>query len=232
MKNFRPDREDLLSEMARLGITSAIVRHQSTYDAGPIIGNEAVLDATDDDDALLPACFVTPDGFEPDFDPVKAVDEMLQQGVRVCWMDPKAEHFSLLPWCSGRLYEILQSRRVPLIMDYQMVEADDLDIILSHYPDLRMILVGVPRLGRNRFVYPLLRRHRHLYICLNQTYSVHCGIEDLCKTFGPDRCVFGMGYPYAESGAAITGLNYASICDETRETIAYRTIERLLKDVK
>ena len=39
MKNCEPDRDDLLSKMARLGITTAIVRHQSTFDTGPIIAN-------------------------------------------------------------------------------------------------------------------------------------------------------------------------------------------------
>ena len=232
MENCEPDRDDLLSEMARLGITTAIVRHQSTFDTGPIIGNQAVLDATSDSDALVPACFVTPDGFEPDFDPAETVDAMLQKGVQVCWTDPQAEHFSPRPWCSGPLYEVIESRRVPLLMDYQAVNADDLDSILNNFPDLRLILVGVPRLGRNRLVYPLLRRHSNLYMCLSHTYSVHCGVEDLCTTFGHGRWVFGMGYPQAEGGAAITGLSYASICAEAKQAIAYQTIERLLKDVR
>ena len=83
MENCEPGRDDLLSEMVRLGITTAIVRHQSTFDTGPIIGNQAVLDATSDSDALVPACFVTPDGFEPDFDPAETADAMLQKGVQV-----------------------------------------------------------------------------------------------------------------------------------------------------
>ena len=191
-----------------------------------------MLDAASDSDALVSACFVTPDGFEPDFDPAETVDAMLQKGVQVCWTDPQAEHFRPRPWCSGPLYEVLGSRRVPLLMDYQTVNADDLDSILKNFPDLRLILVGVPRLGRNRLVYPLIRRHSNLYMCLSHTYSVHCGVEDLCNTFGHGRWVFGMGYPQAEGGAAITGLSYASICAEAKQAIAYQTIERLLRDVR
>ena len=231
-ENYCPDRADLLTEMKRLGIESAIVRHQSAHECGPVAGNRVILEELQDCDQLMPAWFVTPDGFEPDFDPAKTVEEMIQVGVRVCWTDPEAETFSLLPWCSGLLYEILQQRRVPLLLDYSKVKPDDLDVIMNDFPGLCLILLKVPRLGRNRMVYPLLQRHPSLWLCLSHTYSLHCGIEDLCKKFGTERWVFGMGYPEAEGGSAITGLSYADISDDAREAIAHGNIERLLAEVK
>ena len=90
----------------------------------------------------------------------------------------------------------------------------------------------MPRLGRNRLIYPLLQRHPNLMICLSYTYSVHQGVEDLCRTFGHERWVFGMGYPTAETGASLTGLTYAAIPDEAKEAIAHGNIERLLAEVR
>ena len=37
-EGYRPDRADLISEMKRLGIESAIVRHQAAHECGPVAG--------------------------------------------------------------------------------------------------------------------------------------------------------------------------------------------------
>lgn len=36
---------------------------------------------------------------------------------------------------------------------------------------------------RSRLIYPLLKRHDSLLLCLNHTYSAVGGLEDLCNTF-------------------------------------------------
>jgi predicted TIM-barrel fold metal-dependent hydrolase len=155
---------------------------------------------------------------------------LVSYGSPLCWYDPKAELFSVRPWCSGTLYGVLQERHVPLLIDYFTVSPDDLDVVLSQFPGLRVILLNAPRQGRNRMLYPLLQRHSGLYLCLSHTYSVHRGYEDLCKTFGPDRWVFGMGYPKAEPGAALAGLTFADISDEAKQCIAYKNLEALMED--
>ncbi|MBI3986081.1 MAG: amidohydrolase family protein [Lentisphaerae bacterium] len=225
-------RADLLSEMRRLGIRKAMVRHAAALDCGPCPGNLTLVKETRGQGPLLPVWFLTPDGTEPDFCPDSAVTAMLKSGARAAWTEPDAEGFSLLPWCSGALYEALQARRVPLFLDYLKIKADDLDRVLSDFPGLRLILLNAPRLGRNRLLYPLLRRHPQLHLCLNHTYSVFRGIEDLCRLFGSERWLFGMGYPSADGGAAMAAVMYADIPDAAREAIAHGTLERLLKEVK
>lgn len=231
-EDYRPDRADLLAEMARLGVTGAIVRHRKAYEAGPVPGNRALWDEVRGYAELLPAPFVTPDGEEPAFDPAVAIAQMRVAGAKVCWTDPRAEEFSLLPWCSGPLYEVLAARRMPLLLEYDKTSADELFVILENFPELRLILLNVPRLGRNRLIYPLLQRFSNLWLCLSHTYSVHQGIEDLVRVFGPYRWVFGLGYPQAEGGAAIAGLTYARLSSEAQEAIAYGNIERLLGEVQ
>lgn len=230
-ETYRPDRADLLSEMARLGVDRAIVRHQAALEGGPLIGNNIILEEVKDCTQLLASWFVTPDGFEPDFDPAKMIRQMIQAKVRICWTDPEAETFSPRPWCAGPLYEALQERRAPLLLDYSKVKPDDLAVILNDFPGLRLILLNAPRLGRNRLIYPLLKRHANLWLCLSHSYSVHEGIEDLCRNFGDERWVFGLGYPAAEGGAALAGLSYANIADKAKTAIAHGNIERLLAEV-
>lgn len=230
----RPDKADLLSEMARVSIESAIVRHRGALEFGPFDANKVILDELSDADNLLPSWFLTPDGFEPEFDIAKTVSEMIDAGVKICWTNPSAEAacFSILPWCSGPLYEALQAKQIPLLLDYETVTADELNTVLTDFGALRVILINADREGRNRRLYPLLKAHRNLYLCLSHSYSVHLGTEDLCQIFGIDRWVFGMGYPEAEVGAAVAGLMYTDIDDEAKEAIAYGNIERLLGEVK
>lgn len=225
------DKDDLLSEMVRLGISSSIIRHQAALDCGPVIGNELLLKEVKDSENLHGAMFVCPDGFEPDFDVDRMIDQMIESGIRICWTDAQAEEFSLLPWCCGKLYEVLSCRNIPLMIDSEKISLNDVNTILENFPKLSLILLNVPRLGRNRSLYALLSRHPNLLLCLSHTYSVHLGLEDLCKTFGEERWVFGVGYPLAEGGAAFAGLSYADITDSAREAIAYKTIESLLERV-
>jgi hypothetical protein len=232
LQGLHPDKADLLAEMKRLDIQASVVRHQLALDAGPVAGNRAMLEALTPGDALIGAWFVTPDGVEPDFDPAAMLERMVSAGILVAWTDPQAELFSLLPWCSGPLYQELQLRQIPLLIDYPTLNLDHLDSVLSEFPQLRIILLNVSRLGRSRLLYPLLRRHPNLMLCLNPYYCIHKGIESLCTTFGSQRWVFGAGYPLAEGGAAITGLMYADITEPQRCDIAYRNMERLLSEVK
>jgi len=232
LEGLNPDKADLLAEMKRLKIDAALVRHQTARDAGPVAGNLAIMEDIGDATSLLGTWFVTPDGLEPDFDLARVLDDMQAAGVGVAWTESQEQQFSLLPWCSGELYEALAARQIPLLLEPEKLQYDDLHIVLSDFPRLRVILTPSTRvIGRHRMLYPLLRRHENLMVCLNQAYCVHRGIEDLCHQFGSHRWVFGMGYPQSEGGAAVTGLMYAEITDEQRFDIGYRNIERLLSEV-
>lgn len=228
----RSDRADLLAEIARLEIGRAVVRHRGAIDCGPITGNLLVAEETAGHDLLLPCPMVTPDGEEPDFKIGATIDRLIGTGARSCWIDPDLETFSLQPWCAGALYDVLSQRRMPLLLNYRPERMDDLDAVLGAYPELMLILLEAPRLGRNRMIYPLLERHANLVLCLSHSYSVVDGIEDLCRTFGHERWVFGTGYPDAESGAAVAGLAYAEVSDEARSAIGSGNLERLLARVQ
>ncbi len=226
----RPTVDDLLKEMARLNISAAIVRHRACFDNGPFFGNEVLLEEIAGHASLIPAWVFTPDGCEPDFDPRRLLVEMLSRGVRVAWMYPKEHYYSPRPWCAGPMYAALQAARVPLLVEYDQVSADDLHEICAAYPELRLVLLNAPRLGRNRLLYPLLDLHPNLHLCFGPLYSVHEGIADLCRRYGARRWVFGMGYPNAEGGAGVTGLLYAGLSEVDCRAIAHENIERLLSE--
>ncbi len=228
--NYVPDVGDLESEMARLHIDASVVRHRACLDTAPYIGNDILMAEIADHPNLIPSWFITPDGREPDWDPRVIVEKMLTAGVRLAWLDPEAEMMSLQPWCSGKLYDVLQERRVPLLLNYAKVKADDLHIILQGYPRLPIVMINVARLGRNRLLEPLLAQHSQLYLTFGPSFSVHGYYRDLCNRYGPYRWVFGDNYPEFEGGAGITGLTYSGLNADEMAQVAHGNIERLLAE--
>jgi hypothetical protein len=231
LATLRPTMDDLLSEMARLNIHSAIVRHRACIDNAPYFGNQSLIEDIRGRANLLPAWVLTPDGCEPEFDIQLTVRRMISSGIKVAWIYPTEHLFSVRPWCSAALYEALQEARVPLLLEHDQVTPDDIHEICAAYPLLRMILLNVPRLGRNRVIYPLLEQHLNLSLCFSPSLSVHQGFAHLCQRFGRERWVFGLGYPNAEGGSAITGLLYAGLPEQTVHAIAHENIERMLAEV-
>jgi hypothetical protein len=227
----RPTADDLLSEMARLDIAAAVVRHRACMDNDPYFGNRALMEDLHGRAGLIPAWCLTPDGEGPRFDVARDVRDMLDAGVKMAWIFPKEQFYSPRPWCAGRLYAALQAARVPLLADYDQLGADDIHEVCSAFPQLRLVLLNVPRLGRNRLVYPLLELHPNLRLCFNQALSVHEGFRDLVARFGIRRWLFGMGYPGAEGGSSITGLLYAGLDEAALRAIGHENLERLLGEV-
>lgn len=228
---YRPDVADLKAELARLEITSAIVRHRQCLENFPYAGNASLVREIAGEPYLLPAFCLTPDGAPEDFNLESALAAILAQGGRVGWISPKEHMFSPRPWCSGQLYATCSEVRLPLLLEYPQATPDELDEILTAYPQLRVILLRVPRLGRHRLLYALLERHANLHLCLSSTYSVHEGLPELVNTFGDARFVWGSAYPEAEGGASVTLLTYAGISETARAAIAHGNIGRLMQEV-
>ena len=231
LEGCRPTVDDLCSEMARLHIDAAIVRHRACIDNAPYFGNQVLVEEITGRTNLLPAWVLTPDGCEPEFDIELSVRLMLAQGVRIAWMHPKEHLFSARPWCSGRMYTAIQEARLPLMVEYDQLTADEIHDICSTFPQMRLLLLNSPRLGRNRLLYPLLEQHPYLSLCFGPLLSVHGGFNDLCQRFGNERWVFGSGYPTAEGGAALAGLFYAGLPESALHAIASENIERWLAEV-
>ena len=121
---------------------------------------------------------------------------------------------------------------MPLLLPYGTLTPDTLHKVLSAFPHLPVILLEVPRLGRNHSLYRLMALHDNLVLCVSALYGVHLGLEDLCRNFGDQRLVFGSGYPICEGGASITALTYANLQDDTKEAIAHRNLWRILQEVQ
>lgn len=228
---LRPDVADLQSELARLQISAAIVRHRQCLENFPHWGNAVLAREIAGQPNLISAVCLTPDGAPEDFACERTFARALAAGMRVGWISPKEHMYSPRPWCTGPLYAACVAARLPLLLDYRQVSLDEVDEIMTAHPALRLVLLQVPRLGRHRALYALLGRHPGLHLCVSSAYSVHEGLPELVDKFGHARFVWGSNYPEAEGGASITLLTYANISDAAKSALAHGNIERLLAEV-
>lgn len=234
LPDVEPSLCDLRTEMQRLDIERALVRHRACIEADSETGNAILMEEIAGQEGLVPAWHVLPGGLEGEFDPAALVERLLRLGVRAAWttLAGRSAPFVLDAWCAGPLLGALQEHRVPLLLPYREVPPAMLKTVLAEFPQLPVILFGVPRLGRNPILYPLLGQHRNLSLCLSGIYGVHLGLEDLYKRFGADQIIFGSGYPHCEGGASVAALTYADLPDEAKAAIAYGNLERLLGEVQ
>lgn len=231
-ERFRPDADDLDRELARLQISGAVVRHRQCIESFPYLGNETLgREAAARPDWIAAVC-LTPDGAPDDYSLAATMSGELARGMRIAWMSPREHMFSPRPWCSGALYAACVEARLPLMVDYRSLTLDDVDEIMTAWPQLRLVILYAPRLGRHRSLYALLARHPALHLCLSSAYSVHEGLPDVVARFGHDRFVWGNAYPEAESGASVALLTYAPLAGESKAAIAHGNIERLIAEVQ
>lgn len=228
--NPRPENDlttdQLLDEMAFLGIARALATHALAVEYDSLIGNERLLEITKENPSLQP-CFVVqphPIGKFPKGD---ALIEYLQKGgARAVRLYPKKHSFGLEQQADGDLLFPLEEAEIPVLLDLEQTSLDQVDAVLKRHPSLNLILI---RVGYriDQWLFPLLQKHPKLHIDLS-LYPVHRGIETIVETFGAGRMIFSSGLPVWNGGAAISHIQYAKIPAEARDQIAFQNLENQL----
>jgi hypothetical protein len=218
--------------MQRLNIAKAIVRNNDCLITEPYFCNDILMKNIALSDDMIPAWFLTPDGRNPDYSITDVIKDMLNRKVRLAWTDPLAGKYTLQSWCCEEMLDALQQHLIPLLISVKGVNLSDLHNVMTDFPRLRVILIDLPRTGRNVMIEALLKAHMKLNLCFSPSFSVHGGYKDLCSRYGEHRWIWGMGYPVSEGGAAITGLVYSGLTKQQLDAVAYGNIERLLSEVK
>lgn len=231
--------ETLLAEMDRLGVERASVYHILAREYDPETGNARLSGELAGESRLDPVWVVMPDhtGEAP---PAHAlVTSMIGSGVRLARMfpaeAPDSHRYSVAEWCAGELLGALEERRIPLLLDFGLFRRaappwPELHGLLERHPSLPVVLMDIQ--GRNnRSLYALMTLYSNLYI---QTggFDVHEGIEDVCDRFGPQRLIFGSGYPRRYLGAALYQLARSGLSESDRQLIAADNLESLLEAVQ
>lgn len=225
-----PDVASLKREMDAAGVDEALVYHVLARDGHPPLGNALLLQEIKDQPALYPVWVLLPHHTGEMPPPDELLGEIKERGIKAVRMYPGRLHhsFSLADWSSGELLAALQSARLPLILDIEIVSWEEVFSLLQKYPRLPIILSNFTY-RHNRFLYPLWERFDNLYIETSR-FMGGGAIEDAVRRFGSRRILFGTNMPHYTGTAAVARLTYADISWEDKSAIAAANLDRLLKE--
>jgi len=225
---YRP--EDILELMDYFGIARALVYANVAADLGKLPeANRIVADTARAEPRFLPAFSLGVHAYEGSPAPGDYLAEMRACGARAAWLWPQAGGF--WPWLVGGLLAMCSETRVPLFVHAENVGPDDVHRLCEEFPDLRLVLAGVPY-GADVWLYPLVRRHENLRVCLGHFYIPSGGPRRFLEHFPAERLLFGSGLPKFSPGGLIGHVMYADLDDEAREKIMGGNLARLLSEAR
>jgi predicted TIM-barrel fold metal-dependent hydrolase len=220
----------LQADMDYFGIAEALVTSTLSKEYDPPTGNER-LHREIRRKRRLHGCFVFTPGATGEQGPLgEALGAMLRRGVRAVRLYPKLHTFQLDEWCCGDLFDALEERGIPLFIDIEQTDWQEVAAICGRRRSLPVVVLSTGyRIAR--LFYPLLERFQNLHVDTSM-YCPHRGLEDVCRRFGPERLLFGTKWPFHTPGPAITHITYAEISDEAKRKIAGDNLRRLLGETK
>lgn len=223
-----PTLEDMQSRFERFPIERSLVRSAPGNYAIHDLANQSLVTLLKGQSAFEGVYLADPLDVEMHLEKIK------EYKMRSVWLNGTSAYrpFPLFPWCCGDLFKMLEEKCLPLLLEWGHIVPNELHEAMKAFPKMRVILLAVPRNGRQSIVEALLHQHEELYVCLSTRFSIFGGYPALCKKFGSHRFVWGSCYPDAEEGAAVTGLFYSGLDQASMEAVAHGNIERLLSEVK
>jgi len=230
---WRPD--EILGLMDYFGIARAVVYGCSSASiAAAPDGNTALrARAAAGGDRFLPALTLAPNPYGPPLTAADYAQELRAAGSRAAWLMPQPgkQAHGVWDWLIGELLEMCSEARLPLLLDVEAITPDDVHRICRDHPRLRLILTGIGY-GCDTWLYPLLRRHPELRVCLGQFYIPAGGPMLFLKHFAAERLLFGSGLPHFSPGGLIAHVMYAAIPDADKEAILGGNMKALMQEAR
>ena len=223
--------EEIKSELVRCGIDGALVYHAYAKEYHPLDGNDKLMEEIEQDDFFKPVWVIIP-GHTGEFPtPTSLFDEIIRHrvvGVR-CFPGAQNHQFSMQEWSMGEIYNYLEQRKLPLFLDLDQTNWEEIHRICQAHPLLRLVVTGVGY--RNaRYFFPLLEYHPYLYLELSM-YKNFNGLERLVSRFGSSRFLFGTGMPVYSPGPCKNMILTAELSQSDISNMAYKNIEKLMEEV-
>jgi predicted TIM-barrel fold metal-dependent hydrolase len=223
------------AEMDRAGVSGGLVRNAALWEQSPEVGNALVAEDCAGSERLLPVWAILPPHTR-ELGGVEAfLEAMREAGVRALWAYPEKHRYVLNTTTFGALFDEIADRRIPLFINRQEVPGSGLyalaDRVLSDFPELRLCVVAHGSWGEDRYFRPLMERYPNFMVGTSR-YELDGGIAAICRTYGPDRLLFGTNFPETPMGGPLLTLLHADIADADRELIAGGNLRRILEGVR
>lgn len=220
--------EELLAEMDFCGIDQALIYHANQRFASPVTWNPVLSAEIGKYNRLFGTWAILPPATSEMPEPEILLEELRQYRIRAFRAFPQEHHYRLNRHGLSWLYEFMVEHKIPLLVKENPWQLKEL---LDECPDLIIIAVNQGPHSLERYLRPLLDQCPKLYI-ETSAYMVDGLIEEFCERYGPERLLFGSGFPDNCSGTALMRLATADIGAEARAAIAGGNLQRLLDGVQ
>jgi predicted TIM-barrel fold metal-dependent hydrolase len=227
-----PTAEEWIGHMDRLSIARALVRTDfEEMDTDPVFSNRLLFEACARHDAMVPCPVVLPRGHGDVPQEREQIDELLARGSGAVTLRPGQDGWSTAEWCAGTLFDLLEERRIPVLCRSAALGFDAVADLAGRHPRLPIVLF---HLGyrTQRMLFALLKAFANISVSVGSPYSVHRGLEMLVRQVGPERLLFGSGFPDAEPTASITMLAYSSLSEADKQLVGSGNLDRLIKGIR
>lgn len=223
--------QDILAEMNFCGVERAVVWHIAQFDAAPQTGNPLLAAAIQAHPRLLGGWTILPNQAH-EFPPFATfLEEMRAARVVALRAFPNDHHFMLNAVAMGSWLEPMVAHRVPLLLSVERGASWPIVYnLLAEFPDLVCVVCDHGCWGEDRRFRPLVERYPHVYVDTAQ-YLLDGGIEAFVADYGPERMLFGSGFPASYLGGMMLALRHARIPEEAKAAIASKNLDRILTEV-
>lgn len=224
---------EILAIMDSCGVDSALVfSNLIFYNAwAPDANRLAAETAAVAPDRFVPAFVLAPRPYKESVTPDDFAVAMKQAQAKAAWLFPAHQQHGVALWLIGDLLSMCVQKRIPLFLPADNVSPDQIHDICRGFPKLRLILANLGYRSDN-WLYPLLKLHSELRVCLGPTYIPPLGPEQFVRHFGAKRMIFGSGLPQFAPGGLIAHVMYSRLKEAEKQQILAANIETLMKEVR
>jgi len=228
-----PERaEGLLRVMDGCGIEKTVVSSSLALNYNVLYGNERLLGEIRESGRLYGAAVLLPGHTGELGDLSDYISFLISNRVVMMRLFPKAHNFVLSDYCAGTLLKLLEAKRIPVVLWHTQTSWDEVDRLCSIYPRLPIIIEGVGRklLYDNRIFYPLLKKHKNLFL---ETHNLtnYLGLEDMVEQLGAEKLIFGTCMPKNDPEAALMPVVYGNFSLEKKKMIAGENLWSLIANI-
>jgi len=220
--------DHLIDEMRHCSISGALVTSTRCRLYDPMLENRRLCEQLASYDHLFALWNVMPHWTEEFPEPEQLTNLLREYDVPAVTVYPKTNNWRIRLAASRPLFEELQRTRTLVVIDGRdEVGPEDVEFLLTTYPDLPLLWRGIVW-SHQRFVLPLLFAHKSLHIGLDH-FQINNGLEWLCARGCEDQLVFTSNAADMSMGAHRCYIDYADLADSVKAKIASGNLIRLLK---
>lgn len=232
---------ELEEEMDKFNIKESLVSHIFSWRCGPKEGNDVLAQQLHSHQRFWGSYVLVPPDTGEFGNIERYIDQLVRKNrARVFRIFPLDHHFSVQGWSMGKVFSIMQDRRLPLVISlgqltwaFNQVWWDTLYYLSTSYPHLPIIVDGhsTQELTQSRFILPILKSCFNLYLDIHNLIQYRI-IEEIVKQVGAEKLLFSSGIPFSNPGASVMRVLMAEIQKEEKAKIAEGNIRKILSEVK